>query len=54
MMYPAVRRPVGGSQKGVPLSTTPKTYDSIRPSQNTGMETPMLAPIIVATSADEL
>src|SRR6185503_4323382 len=54
IVIPELKRPDGGSQKGVFLSARAKTYSSIRPSQKTGIETPTLAPIIVKTSTAEL
>src|SRR5687767_5269612 len=51
MERPAERRPEGGIQNGVSLRMIAKRYANIKPSQNTGIETPIFAPSIVTTSA---
>ncbi len=51
---PGLRRPDGGSAKGVFLSTIANRNASIRPSTNTGTEMPMLAKPMTPTSAAEL
>ena len=53
-MRPASSDPDGGNDRKVSRSKTAKRYWSIRPSQKTGIETPMLAPTMVTTSAAEL
>ncbi len=53
-LVPGVSRPEGASQNGVPLSMIANRYASISPSQNTGIETPKFAVIIVSTSTTEL
>ncbi len=50
MESPDESRPEGGIQKGVSLRVSAKIYASMRPNQNTGIETPIFAPIIVTTS----
>ena len=43
--------PGGRQREGVPFSASAKTYASISPSQNTGMEMPVLAYSMVKTSS---
>ena len=50
MDNPEVNRPEGGRENAVPLSVIANRYASSKPNQNTGMDTPILAIIIVKVS----